>query len=109
MSYLDSVIALIWAKLVDILDDAGNSGQFVWLLRASNASSPAVLHNRAAANLAFFVWRSGGVHQPDVFIWRDLLRLEVQHPPAVIPFEHNFAPAEWNLGIRVERADVGPC
>ncbi len=34
---------------------------------------------------------------------------EVEVPPAVVPFERYLTPSEWNLGVRVERANVGPC
>jgi len=33
---------------------------------------------------------------------------EVEVPPAIVPFQCYFPPAQWDLWIRVKRTDVGP-
>ena len=46
-----------------------------------------------------------GVHEPEPAV---RFGIEVQHPVAVVPFQGDLPPAEWNLRIGIERADVRP-
>ena len=36
------------------------------------------------------------------------LVFEIEHPPAIVPFQRHFPPAQRHLRIRVERTDVRP-
>ena len=44
-------------------------------------------------------------HQRNV---SELLVLEVEEPPAIIPFEGDFSPSQRYLRVRIERADIRP-
>jgi hypothetical protein len=35
--------------------------------------------------------------------------LEVEEPPAIVPFQGYFTPSQRNLWIGVERSNIGPC
>ncbi len=42
------------------------------------------------------------------FAMQRLTIVEIEIPPSVIPFHRDFAPSQWDLWIRIKRADVGP-